>query len=621
MTNSFLVTSSQYKMNNFSEDKNIFVFDIETNGLYNDVSEIFCLVIFDVNRQQTFTYGPDCIADALEHLAKAHVLIGHNIIFYDLPVIRKLYPFYTFKAPHIIDTLICARVIWPKELLTELDNTYYFDIEPRLKGSASLKAWGHRLKENKLSFKDFSGYSEEMATYCRQDVTVTYKLFQYIQLKEYAESALKLEHEFAIQINNQIVSGFPFDVDRCLDLVDMLRTKQIKLEEELQLLFPPIIEDYIFTPKVNNQSRGYVKDVPHKRQVKTIFNPGSRKQIINHLAIKYNWVPDKITEKGNPILNDIVLESLPFPETKALAEYQLLKKRLGQIVDGDKAWLKLVNKEDNKMHGDLITNGCITGRCSHRNPNMAQVPGAYSPYGKECRELFHAPKGYVLIGVDAKALELRCLAGYLAYWDKGEYSKLVIDPDIDIHTYNQKQFGVDSRDVAKRLLYGLLYGCGAIKAGTIIDPNEKSESVLRTLGSTAINSFMDKVDALKTLKEYIKKYIIKRKYLVGLDGRQLFCRSEFKGLNVLLQSAGALLMKQVVINIAKNLEEQNLIYGTDWMQVAMVHDEVQLACLPQHKELVKEQALLAFPQAQKYFNFLCKIEGDAKIGYTWLDCH
>jgi DNA polymerase I-like protein with 3'-5' exonuclease and polymerase domains len=101
----------------------------------------------------------------------------------------------------------------------------------------------------------------------------------------------------------------------------------------------------------------------------------------------------------------------------------------------------------------------------------------------------------------------------------------------------------------------------------------------------------------------------------------LFCRSEFKGLNVLLQSAGALLMKQVVINIAKNLEEQNLIYGTDWMQVAMVHDEVQLACLPQHKELVKEQALLAFPQAQKYFNFLCKIEGDAKIGYTWLDCH
>ena len=608
-------------MNNFSEGENIFVFDIETNGLYNDVNEIFCLVIFDVNRQQTFTYGPDCIADALEHLAKAHVLIGHNIIFYDLPVIRKLYPFYTFKAPHIIDTLICTRLIWPKELLTELDTTYYFDIEPRLKGSSSLKAWGHRLKENKLSFKDFSGYSEEMATYCRQDVTVTYKLFKYIQLKEYSASALKLEHAFAIAINKQIVSGFPFDVDRCLDLVDMLRAKQLKLEEELQVLFPPTIEDYIFTPKVNNQSRGYVKDVPHKKQIKTIFNPGSRKQIINHLAAKYNWVPEKVTEKGNPILNDIVLESLPFPETKVLAEYQLLKKRLGQIADGDKAWLKLVNKEDNKMHGDLITNGCITGRCSHRNPNMAQVPGAYSPYGKECRELFHAPKGYVLIGVDAKALELRCLAGYLAYWDKGEYSKLVIDPDIDIHTYNQKQFGVDSRDVAKRLLYGMLYGCGAIKAGTIIDPNEKDELVLRQLGSNAMNSFMDNVVALKILKECIKKYIIKRKYLIGLDGRHLFCRSEFKGLNVLLQSAGALLMKQVVINITKNLEEQDLFYGTDWMQVAMVHDEVQLACLPQHQERVKEQALLAFPQAQKHFNFLCKIEGDAKIGYTWLDCH
>jgi hypothetical protein len=80
-------------------------------------------------------------------------------------------------------------------------------------------------------------------------------------------------------------------------------------------------------------------------------------------------------------------------------------------------------------------------------------------------------------------------------------------------------------------------------------------------------------------------------------------------------------MKQVVINIKRNLEEADLIYGRDWMQVAMIHDEVQLVCLPEHEELVKTQALAAFPQAQQTFNFQCLIEGDVKVGYTWLDCH
>jgi DNA polymerase I len=218
-----------------------------------------------------------------------------------------------------------------------------------------------------------------------------------------------------------------------------------------------------------------------------------------------------------------------------------------------------------------------------------------------------------------KALELRCLAGYLARWDKGEYAALVVDPEVDIHTYNQERFGVSTRDISKRLLYGMLYGCGGVKAGSIIDPNEKDEAVLRKLGSTAINSFLEGVPALKSLKEEINCYLSERDYLIGLDRRQLYCRSAFKGLNVLLQSAGAILMKQVVINLNTALDKLGLVYGEDWMQLAMIHDEIQLACLPEHKDLIMAQALDAFPAAQKFFKFACKIEGDAKIGYTWAD--
>jgi DNA polymerase I len=619
MTQILPVKTSTFAMKANSDTERWLVFDIESDNLYDKVTKIHCIVIHDIYGNKTTTYGPDRINDALECLARGHVLIGHNILFYDIPVIRKLYPFYT--EARIIDTLICTRLIWPKEKLYELDTEQYTQVPKNLCGSASLKAWGHRLSDYKIDFKDFSEYSEEMAVYCRQDVSVTCKLFQHIQKQNYPEPALKLEHDFALAIERQIRSGFPFDVDACLDLVDDLRTKETELATHLKQIFPPIEHKEVFVPKVNNKTRGYVKGMPFEKIRIEEFNPGSRQQITDRLKQKYNWQPEKLTAKGNPILDDEVIEKLPYPEAKPLAEYMLIEKRLGQIADGNNAWLKLVNNDTGCIHGDLITNGCITGRCAHRNPNMGQVPASYSPYGKECRSLFHAPDGWSLIGVDAKALELRCLAGYLALWDNGEYASVVTNSDVDIHTYNQEKFGVATRDISKRLLYGLLYGCGSLKAGTIINPDEKNVEVLRQLGSNAINSFMRELPALKRLKNEIALSIQQRGWLYGLDKRILYCRSDFKGLNVLLQSSGALIMKQVVINLHQSMEEAGYQYGVDWQQQGMIHDEIQLSCAPGFVETLKSHALNAFPAAQQFFGFRCSIEGDAKVGYTWLDTH
>lgn len=615
------VKTSSFPMKDDSGIKKWYVFDLETNGLYDEVATIHCLVLHDLNRDQTFTYGPDSIAAGLEHLATADVLIGHNILFYDIPVIRKLYPFYTFAAARIIDTLITTRLIWPKEKLYDMDTEQYTQVPTKLRGSASLKAWGYRLSDYKIEFKDFKEYSEEMLEYCIQDVNVTTQLFKHTQRQTCSEAALKLEHDFALAIEKQIRSGFPFDVDSCLDLVDDLRTKQAVLEADLKNLFPPKKIETIFVPKVNNAGRGYVKGQPFTKVVHEEFNPGSRQQIVDRLQTKYGWVPEKATEKGNPILDDDVLSALPYPEAKPLAEYMLIKKRLGQIADGNNAWLKLVNDDTGCMHGDVVTNGCITGRCAHRNPNMGQVPAGYSEYGKECRGLFHAPDGWTLIGVDAKALELRCLAGYLAHWDGGEYARVVTDESIDIHVYNQEMFGVATRDIAKRLLYGIAYGCGALKAGTIIDPNEKNELVLRKLGSTAINSFMQGIPALKELKDRIAHNIAKREYLIGLDGRPLFCRSDFKGLNVLLQSSGALIMKQVVIELHKKMYDLGYIYGHDWQQHGFIHDEIQVSCPPAMVDTLTSVALEAFPASQQFFDFQCPIHGDAHVGFSWDQTH
>ena len=619
MMKNSLVKDSKFNLKPNSSAEKWYVFDLETNGLYDDVNEIFCIVIHDVNRNQTLSFGPESIDHALNLIRSADCLIGHNIVFYDIPVLRKLIPDFDFNG-HVIDTLICTRLLWPKEKLYDLDENHYVNVPSGLRGSASLKAWGYRLSDNKIDFKDFSEFSQEMLDYCIQDVNVTNKLFQIFQKQTIAESTLYLEHIFAQAIERQIRSGFPFDVDQCLDFVDGLELRKGQIETKLKELFPPIEHKEVFIPKVNNAKRGYIKGEPFEKIRIEEFNPGSRQQIVDRLKKKYNWIPRSTTEKGNPILNDDVLEKLPYPEAKPLSEYMLLNKRLGQIKDGRNAWLKLVSS-DGYIHGDVITNGCITGRCSHRNPNTGQIPAVYSPYGKECRSLFHAPDGWTLMGSDAKALELRCLAGYLAIWDQGDYANMVIDDSIDIHTYNQEQFNVPTRDISKRLLYAVLYGSGNVKAGSIVDPNEKDPERLKTLGRNAIQSFMSGVPALKKLKTSLAQTLTLRGHLIGLDRRPLYCRSDFKALNVLLQGAGAVLMKQVVINIHNALTANGLKYGEDWHQHAMIHDEVQMSCRPELVGMIQPLVLQAYEDAGNFFQFRCKIEGDVKTGYNWSDTH
>ena len=460
-----------------------------------------------------------------------------------------------------------------------------------------------------------------MLEYCKQDCNVTAALYHLITTDSIKPSALRLEHDFATAINKQIRSGFPFDINECFALVDELEARKKIVEDDLTTnAFPPIEHKEVVTPKMSNKKKGIVKGVPYTKTTIEHFNPASRQQTVRRLQDKYGWVPSATTEKGNPILNDDVLSELPYPEAKLLAEYQLLKKRLGQIKDGDHAWLRLI-KDDRKMHGDLITNGCITGRASHRNPNMGQIPAVYSPYGDRCRALFGPPPGRILLGADAKALELRCLAGYLAFWDDGVYGQVVTDDSQDIHTYNQQRFGVETRDISKRLLYAVLYGAGFIKAGSIVNPGEKDPERLKQLGRQAIMGFMEGVPALQKLKDTLKSNLEKRGHLIGLDRRPLYCRSEFKALNVLLQSAGAIIMKQVVVNLHELTANSQLEYGVDWEQHAMVHDEVQLSVKPELVEIIKPLVLKSFVRAGEFYDFKCLIEGDIKTGTNWALTH
>ena len=160
------------------------VFDLETDGLLDDVTKVHCIAIYDSETNETTSYNDECpgkgmsepVVRAVQYLEQAESIVGHNIIGFDIPVIRKLYPFFDY-AGTVIDTLILSRLYHNR--IIDIDKAKFKDMPSRLKGRHSLEAYGYRLGEYKGEFSkttDWKEWSQEMEDYCIQDVKVTAKL-------------------------------------------------------------------------------------------------------------------------------------------------------------------------------------------------------------------------------------------------------------------------------------------------------------------------------------------------------------------------------------------------------------------------------------------------------------
>ena len=609
------------------------VYDLETNGLLYDTTKIHCGTIYDLDTNKSYmycddnSYKPDgSIQEMLEVLRNADKVIGHNIIKFDNMVFQKLYGVNLTKEVSCVDTMIISKLKYPDAMKLDARRR---TMPPRLKGSHSLRAWGYRTKTMKDDYEgSWEELNPEMYSYCKQDGVATAAIYRHFEEKGFPpEEAIKIEQEFAHIIARQELHGVLFDIVAAQKLHIELEEEKERITQEVQRVFKPLP---IFTKK-NEIKHKYKKDgtysAAYKKQldkgfyyneegvwgvdVITEFNPSSRQHIAYWLQKVYGWKPLELTEKGNIIINESVLNSLEFPEGKLLAHYFNVNKLLGQLALGANAWLKLV-KDDNRIHGQVDTLGAVTRRCTHSKPNVAQTPSPRAFKGKVCRALFKAPPGKKIVGCDASGLELRVLAHYMAKYDDGAYGDIILNGDI--HTENQKAAGLPTRDNAKTFIYGFLYGAGAAKIGQIVGGDFKTGEKLK-------ERFLKRLPALKNLQDAVIKAVKEKGHLKALDGNPYIIRSEHAALNVLLQGAGALVMKYWLVEYDNELQRRGYKPGVDYEFVMNIHDEAQCEVREEIAEEVADVAMGAFETITKKLKFRIKLEGEAKIGDTWYDTH
>ena len=547
--------------------------DIETTL---DHSKIWCVVTKDLDTNEVKIWKE--AKDLSEYIKAASLIVAHNGIAFDFHLLKKLWK-CQITLKRVKDTLVLSRLL-----------------NPSLDGGHSLSNLGKLLGIQKSEFTDFDLKTqtiEEMVQYCIQDVEVLHRIYNYLEAElkrqEFSTQSQELEHEVQAIIAIQERNGFRFNEQFAMQLLAELKTRLESIIVEMQRIFPPKITSGRTHKTTGRPLSDIVED----------FNPGSRKQIAERL-IEKGWKPSKFTEKGSVIVDETTLEGLDFPEAKAIAEYLMLQKRIAQI----DSWIEAI-QADGRVHGKVITNGAVTGRMTHHSPNMAQVPNSSAIYGLECRDLWTVEKGCKLVGIDASGLELRMLAHYM---NDREYTNEVVSGDI--HTANQKAAGLETRSQAKTFIYAFLYGAGAAKIGSVVGGSSKE-------GQKLITRFLQNTPKLQRFRDRVSQAFTARGVLLGLDGRKLLVRSEHSAVNTLLQGAGAIVMKQALVLLHKDLTKRKIPFKV----VVNVHDEWQIEVPEQYANEVGQSGVRAITDAGLEFKMSCPLTGEYKVGNTWKETH
>jgi DNA polymerase I-like protein with 3'-5' exonuclease and polymerase domains len=434
----------------------------------------------------------------------------------------------------------------------------------------------------------------------------------------------ELEHRVAPICDEIAAAGMNFDGAAAAKLQRQWTARRAELEAQLRKQFPDT-------------------------------NLNSRPQIGALLEAR-GWVPESRTEKTKqPKIDDETLESIAalYPEFAGLSEHYILGRRLGQLVNGKKAWTKCVNA-DGRIHGGIVHIGTPHSRAKHLEPNLAQVPNPKrgKPFATECRSLFKARDGWVLVACDQATLQDRGFAHYLTEFDGGAYGREFL-AGMDTHWRTATALGlvnhernkdskVDTviREGSKGFRYAFLYGAGVLRAGQIVagiiraahqlDPasdlpgrffggqTHPKESALKRVGKQARDKFEAATPGLRQLRNKLQAFAQRHGWLPGLDGRRVPVRALYSALNFIVTSSEAIICKRWLVRTYDELSAK-FRYGWDGDVVLClwVHDEIVACCRPEIADKVGEIMVRTAREPGEFYRFKVALDADYKITPNW----
>jgi hypothetical protein len=620
------------------------LFDIETDGLLVTVSKAW-IVGFkdkDTGEIKKWLNGDE---GWRVYFDQARLLIGHNIIGYDLPALKKIFGWVPNPQCNIHDTL----------LMSQAQNYRRF-----LSGRHSLEEWGIFFGDHKGEYDDWSQYTPEMAEYWEQDIKLTDKVYEFL-LKEYRVIAGRNGHFKKSLQNEHAVAKFAARASEIGWKFDRRAGEQLLIEMELAM----VATEAIIVPKlkIKTVATDKVKGVVHPKKPKWLKNgnydahtcrffeidpetgsdedfrlvegPYSRIEFVNptmknledvkEFLYSIGWEPDdwnlKKDENGtwvkvSPKLSESSLLALG-KDGELLNDYTTTKSRHSIL----KGWLEALDDND-RLHGGCFTIATPTGRARHSG--LVNVPGADAPWGKQIRSLFVADPGYKVIGADSSGNQFRALCHYLRNPD---YTDLVLNGDVhqenantltailrELSVYDDTQ--TVSRKTAKPFIYAFLFGAGGEKLSLIVLGRRS-----KTIGNKLKNEFIKRVPGLKDLVERVtaRYYASEKKgkpWIPGIDGRRIYCDSPHKALNYLLQDFEAISCKAAVAYMMDKLEAEEI----PWIPLIWYHDEMEIAVPEEYAARAREICVEGHRNGGKDFGMMI-LDGAGKIGDSWYDVH
>lgn len=621
------------------------LFDLEANGFLHQATKVHCGAV-KAKGLPTKQFRPHQIKELLKELESYDVLIAHNGLGYDFPLLKKLYN-WEYKGK-IVDSLIMSRLLNPKRLLPP-------HCPNKKIGPHSIEAWGYRVGRGKPEHNDWENFSEDMMHRCSEDTEILELVYDELMKEAKGgkwRNAFLLSFDLFKWLQKQEEYGWKVDKPLMERSVVQLTKWISRIDKAISPRLPKILEvnetkengQYKYVKKPFLKSGAYSEttvrfcsDGGYDGSTKPVLGPFSRVSFrpvnldsnleTKDFLLSLGWEPlewntDDDGNRTSPKLSkDDPFEGIEGKLGRVVAKRVQCKQRRG-IIEG----LIGIVREDGAIPS-VVNTLAVTGRATHRN--IVNIPGAKSFYGRRMRSFFTSRPGRILVGTDSDSCQLRMLAGRMG---SEAYINAIVNGDkskgTDNHSLTMKICDLDSRDRAKTVMYCLLFGGGDPKLGKSAGQIGKGAEVRQKLykGFDGLEALVERLSKewKQTAKTRYNKAFRRMEHydgcITGLDGRPIKVPSEHQLLVYLLQSDEAIMMAKAYVRMNELLSAK-YIYGKDYGVVAWYHDEYTIECREDIAEDVKQISEQAIVWAGEYYGIKCPHIGQGKIGKDWYAIH